>query len=281
MGSLAAYAATNQDVSVFKGDDPTEDGIALGGWGSGTAAKSKEKILDGGWSIKMSTQSLYSGGRMDFTQPVTLFSNGIDTSRYIQFSFFFKDTQVINPASGTDYTWTDVEPYTMPRANKVRFVFISDTGLAVSAEEPTQPLDPDDNWVRIAVPLAKFKVKEGITEFRMKRLLIFTDVPTTALYLGEIKIVTDDKPIKVDPLDPRTVAVMDPQFFVASATAGVSGLKYSWDFDDSDGIQSESTEKIAKYIYTRGGVYNVTLTVSDVDGLKEPVTVKAQIEVTD
>ena len=76
----------------------------------------------------------------------------------------------MNPAAGYEYAMTDVEPYTKPKANKMRFVFISDSGETVEAIEPTGPVDPDDNWMRLAVPMAKFKVKEGIPEFRHEEL---------------------------------------------------------------------------------------------------------------
>lgn len=275
----AADGAAGREIAIFKGDDPAQDGIELGGWGSGSAVKAKEQILDGSWSIKITTQGLYSGGRLDFARPVELFSDGIDTRRYIVFTFFFKDTQVINPAAGTLSAY-DVEPYTVPKASKVRFVFYSDNNLVVPAEEPTNPLDTDDNWVRVAVPMAKFKRAGDISEFRLKRLLIMSDMPTT-MYLGEMKIVTDDSPIKVDPLDSQTVALMDDVFFTANARGGVSSLKYAWDFDSSNGIQAEQTSRVARYVYTRGGTFTVTLTVSDADGLKAPVTVSTSIEVID
>jgi hypothetical protein len=277
---LTVQGATAPEIAIFKGDDPSNDGISLGGWGSGSAVKTKEQILDAAWSIKITTQGMYSGAKIEFGQPVTLFADGIDPTRYIQFIFFFKDVQEINPVQGTDYTWADVEPYKKPKVNKMRFVFVSDKGETVEAIEPTGALDPDDNWMRIAVPLAKFKQKEGITSFVMKRFMVFTDIPAT-FYLGTMKLVTDTAPIKVDPLDPRTIAVMDPQFFVANATAGVSSLKYSWDFDAANGIQAESTEPVAKYYYRTGGEFTVTLTVSDADGLKDPVTVSTTVEVTD
>jgi PKD repeat protein len=40
-------------------------------------------------------------------------------------------------------------------------------------------------------------------------------------------------------------------------------LGYSWDFDASDGIQEESTEKMPRWRYTVPGAFKVTLTVSD------------------
>lgn len=275
-----ADASSAHEVYIYRGDDPSSDGIELNGWGSGKAVKSKDKILTGGWSIKVTTQGLYSGGRLDFAQPVTLYSGGIDKNRYVQFSLFFPDTKVVNPAAGTLAAY-DIEPYTIPLATRMRFVFVSDTGAMVSAEQPINPLDPDDNWVRVAVPLAKFKEAGDNSEFRMKRLLIFADQPKTDIYVGEINVVTDDSPIRVDSLDSQTVVVMDEIFMTAKADAGVSSLKYSWDFDSSDGIQAESTDIISRKIYKKGGNYTVTLTVSDTDGIKDPVKVTTTVEVTD
>lgn len=271
------------DVSLFNGEDPTAEGISLGGWGSGGAVKTQEQRLEGAWGIKITTQGLFSGGKIEFAQPVTLFADGNDANRYLQFTFLFigaNDKVLVNPAASTEYTWTDVEPYWKPKANKMRFVFVSDTGATVEVQEPTGAIDPDDNWMRLAVPVSKMRGKDDAKGFLMKRLLIFTDVPVT-FYLGSMKLVTDTDPITVDPIDDRTVAIMDPQYFVASTKGGVSSLKYSWDFDSSNGIQAESTDRIAKTFYSKGGDYTVTLTVSDVDGIKAPVTVTTVITVTD
>jgi len=270
------------DVSIFNGEDPSSEGMDLGAWGSGGAVKTQEQTLEGSWGIKITTQGLFSGGRIDFAQPVTLFADGKDANRYLQFTFLFTgtgDKVLVNPAASTEYTWTDVEPYWKPKANKMRFVFVSDTGSTVEVTEPTGAIDPDDNWMRLAVPVSKLKDKDA-TGFKMKRLLIFADLPVT-FYLGSIKLVTDTEPITVDPIDARTVAIMDPQYFVAVAKAGVSSLKYSWDFDSSNGIQAECTDRIAKTVYNKGGDYTVTLTVSDADGIKSPVTITTVITVTD
>ena len=288
VGACAADRSDAREVYIFRGDDPALDGIELGGWGSGSAVRSKEKILDGSWSIKTTTQSLYSGGRIDFSHPVTLFKGGIDKSRYIQFAFFFDDVIKVDPARGTDYAW-DVEPYTIPKTAKLRFVFESDDGLVAAVEKATGKIDPDDNWMRLAVPLAKFQVGEDpVDQFRLKRLLITSDIPTTT-YLGEMKLVTDNTPITVETLDTQTLAIMDDALWVAEAEGGVSSLLYTWDFDAANGIQHESDAMVGRYIYTMGRKdgkgndipFTVTLTVSDSDGLKEPVTVTAAIEIND
>jgi len=277
--STGVPADTDREIYIYRGEPLSQLGLGVGSWGSGRAVESSEKVLIGNKSIKITTQGLYAGGRIDFPQPVALFTEGIDPKRYIVFSFYFDDVKTVDPAAGSPYAY-EVEPYTVPRASKVRFVFVSDTGVKVSAEQLTNPLDPDDNWCRVAVPLAKFKLPEGMNEFRLKRLLISTDLQTT-LHLGEIRIVTDNSPIKVEPLESKTVVVYDEVLFDPRADGGLSSLKFSWDFNASDGIQEESTERVGRFIYTRGGEFTVTLTVSDADGLKEPVTVKTTVTVTD
>jgi hypothetical protein len=285
--AVGAYgaASNSKEVYIFRGGAIAEDGIVLGGWGSGKSVETKEKILTGSQSIKVTTQGLYSGGRIDFSQPVALFTEGIDKTRYVLFTLFFDAVQVVDPAAGTSAA-NDVDTYTIPKASKLRFVFISDKGQQIAIEEPTAPLDTDDNWVRIAVPLAKFSSAEGGKEFRLKRLLVFSDIATT-MYIGEIKLVTDDTPIKVDSISDQTVAVQDDVFFVGNATAGISSLKYSWDYDASNGLQTESTGRVGHYTYTRAAKdssgsdipFKVTLTVSDVDGIKSPVTITTDVMV--
>lgn len=279
----ATPVLAQKEVFVYRGATLAQSGITVGSWGSGKANESKEKVLAGAQSIKIVTQGLYSGGRIDFAQPVALFSGGIDTKKYVVFSFFFNDTQTIDLAASTGY-WYDVEPYTIPTATRVRFVFESDTGVTVAVEQPTGPIDPDDNWLRIAVPLAKFSAAGDVKEFRLKRLVIGTDAPGTAaapatLFLGEIKVVEDTEPIKVGSLGEQTVVIGDEVLFVAEATGGVSSLKYSWDWDAKNGIQEETTGTVGRVTYYKDAEYTVTLTVTDVNGLKAPVSVTGKVTV--
>ena len=219
-GIGACAAVSDREVYIFRGTPLAQSGMSAGSWGSGNAVESSDttKVLTGSRSVKITTQGLYAGARIDFAQPVALFTEGIESTRYIVFASYFDQVQEIAPGAGTLYAY-EIEPYKIPKAGMVRFVFESDAGASLAVEEPTNPLDPDDNWCRIAVPLAKFKALGDIKEFRLKRLLICTDLPTT-LYLGEIKMVTDNSPIKVEPLSSQTVVIYDEVLFPAIATGG-------------------------------------------------------------
>jgi hypothetical protein len=277
--TVAACGDIKDEAYIYRGSPLSQEGFSVGPWGSGKAVESKKKVLTGGNSIEITTQGYYAGGKIDFTKPVTLFTGAPDSSRYLVFTFFFNDVQTVDPAAGTGYSF-EVDPYTVPKVGKIRFVFASEDGTTTSIEEPTGQLDADDNWVRIAVPLVKLHLPDGTKDFSMNRLLVFSDLAST-FYLGEMKLVFDSAPIKVDSIGSQTVAVQDNVFIVAETEGGISNLKYSWDFDSSNGIQEEQTGKVARYVYTRGGDFTVTLTVSDVDGLKKPVQVTGTISVID
>lgn len=285
LGVAGACAAADGDVYIYNGSFVSQSGIKLGSWGSGKAIESKEKILAGSAAIRVVTQGLYSGGRLDFAEPVALFTDGIQKTRYMVVSLFFPDTKTVDPAAGTN-DWSDIEPWTVPKASQVRIVFISDTGQRLSVEEPTGPIDPDDNWVRVAVPLAKFSALGEPKEFKLSRLIITNDGPGTStspatMFVGEIKLTTDDKPIKVGSLGGRVEAPGYDIFLVAEADGGVSSLSYSWDFDSGNGIQQDLTGKVGRVVYSRGGDYTVTVTVTDVDGIKAPATATAKIAVNE
>ena len=277
--TASAAAAPEKDVYIYKGDALSESGITVGSWGSGKATESKTKILTGSYSISLITQNLYAGGRLDFAEPVTLYTGGVDKTRYMILTLFFQETQTINPAAGAIYAF-DIEPYVAPKANKIRLVLVSDKGVKVSIEEPTNPVDPDDNWVRIGVPLEKLKAAGAGDEFKLKRLLMFSDTPSN-IFIGEIKLADDASPIKVDSLESQVVAQYDEVLFVTKAEGGVSSLKYAWDYDSSNGIQADSTGLVGRYVYTKSGEFTVTLTVSDADGIKAPVQVTSNISVND
>jgi hypothetical protein len=280
MCCMAFADAPEREVFIYRGTPLAQSGITVGSWGSGKASEAADttKVLTGSKSIKIVTQGLYAGAKIDFSQPVSLYTDGVESNRYFACAFSFDAVETVNP--GKDIYSYDIDPYQIPKVDQLRFVFVSDTGVEVEAVEQTNPLDPDDNWCRIAVPLAKFRGASVAKEFRLKKLLVFSSVPAT-FYLGEAKLVTDDSPIRVDPLSPQTVAMMDDVLFESKAVGGVSSLKYSWDYDSSNGIQDEANTSVGRITYTKGGDYTVTLTVSDADNVKAPVTVKTTISVID
>ena len=143
-----------------------------------------------------------------------------------------------------------------------------------------------DVWSTMAIPvvaLAGLKQTSG----EVKEVDIFGDSPAT-IYLGELRVIRDETPIRVDDLPDQTIAVNVTVSFTASADAGVTPLKYEWDFDSTDGVNVDAEGRVVKHKYRKSPKDNknntvpitVTLTVSDPYGLKKPVTRTAKVYVT-
>jgi hypothetical protein len=170
-----------------------------------------------------------------------------------------------------------------PDTRQLRVALLFEGGQAVSGDHPLLSFPtPDPKWVRVAIPLASFKTQRRLESYRLKELRIFGDSPDT-FYVGEIRTLSDNDPISIDPLDEQVVAVGDRVEFTGHADAGVSALRYSWDFDASDGIQEDAVGPKGHFNYRKpspeGKPYVVTLTVTDLAGVKQPARLTTTVEV--
>ena len=94
-----------------------------------------------------------------------------------------------------------------------------------------------------------------------------------------MSVITDETEISIAPLDDQVGYLNAEMAFTGSAEGGASTLKFSWDWDDKDGIQEDSVGRTAGHTFRKAGKYTVTLTVSDVDGVKKPQTTKIELEI--
>jgi hypothetical protein len=180
---------------------------------------------------------------------------------------------------GADGTGQAVQPDT----RQLRAAMIFEGGQAVSGDHPVVTFPtPDPKWVRVAIPLTSFKTGRRLETYRLKELRLFGDSPDT-FFVGEIRTLSDNDPISIDPLDEQVVAVGDRVDLIARAEAGVSALRYSWDFNAADGIQEDAVGPRANHTFRKpspeGKPFVVTLTVTDLAGVKDPARITTSIEV--
>jgi len=76
-------------------------------------------------------------------------------------------------------------------------------------------------------------------------------------------LVHNAQPLIVDANGPYDGRVDVSVQFDGEVISGNGGYSYEWDFDDSDGIQVESTEEDPTHVYTQAGIYTATFTVTD------------------
>jgi hypothetical protein len=313
-------AAAVPSVTLYRGDPTSGGGLRLGDWGSGEALDTSAEAFSGSNSIKLTTEGYFAGGRLIFEPPVDITQQFTDPSTFLEMAIKFLPGRFRNTNNATNGPYgapggpsgpgfarpgppgfgapgapggpgggDSSDPAAalliQPDTQRMRVQLLFDGGTAVAEDYPLiRFVTSEAGWVQVAMPFAIFKGAPQMASYRLQEMRIYGDAPDT-FFIGQINTVTDNDPISVEPLDEQTVAVNDRVDFVAQAEGGLSGLKYSWDFDKSDGIQEDAVGPRANHIYTKaspeGHPYTVTLTVSDIAGVKKPVIVETTVEVID
>ena len=315
--SAVPAQAQNGEIRVYAGDPAQQTGLGIKGWGSGEAQESEDHVYIGSKSLKIVTHGLYQGVRL--VLPTALKLKGLmdDKSAYLQFLVVLPSKDTVGRmggdyfggpgglsgrggrrggaggpggleggqggAGGTGETRL-IKP--KPLAN-LRIVLVTSDNKRT---ETLLPLDSAvitrEDWSTVATPLVALTGLK-LTNGELKEVDIFGDSPAT-IYLGEVRVLRDETPIRVDDLSEQTIAVNDTVTFVASADAGVTPLKYEWDFDASDGVNVDAEGRVVKHKYRKSPKdsknntvpITVTLTVSDPYGLKKSVVRTTKVYVT-
>ena len=97
--------------------------------------------------------------------------------------------------------------------------------------------------------------------------------------IGEIQVITDDTEISVTPLEDQIAFINNDMVFSGDGEGGASTLHFSWDFDANDGIQEDARGRSVSHVFRKDGKFVITLTITDVDGLKKAQTVKQTLDV--
>lgn len=170
-----------------------------------------------------------------------------------------------------------------PIAN-IRLVLVMDDGKTVEASLPIEDARRrTDSWKSLALPLSSLK-SLAKTSGSIKEVRIFGDSVGT-MFVGRVRVVQDQTPIRVDQLAERTAAVNDQLTFIASAEAGISPLKYEWTLvrpgeKAEKPLPVDAEGRVFKHQFRKSGNYQVILTVRDPYGLKAPVSTNTKIEIT-
>lgn len=168
----------------------------------------------------------------------------------------------------------DIDPL-----RNLRLIFTTTDGKRSEAYIPIGTSRPDaKGWITAAVPLQAIK---GLakTNKAISEIGIAGDSIST-FYIGDIRIVNDSTPINGEAsVNDLNLALNDEVELRGRGFGGSSILKYTWDFDDADGIQEEAEGQVIKRKFRKPGNYVCTLTISDTYGLKTPYMTKFKVKV--
>jgi hypothetical protein len=205
--------------------------------------------------------------------------------------------------TGTGSSQSAFDPGTQQTSNvaaspfkKMRFLLVMADGTRYEIVRPVElpPADDQNGYFPFAFPFAALTKKMGDKlptgdGAKLKSIAIFGD-RSQQFFIGEINIITDETEINVAPLEEQIFFAQQPALFIGNAEAGASTLKYSWDFNAADGIQEDAVGRSVYYTFPKSYTpnesgnarkYTVTLTVSDIDGLKKPASTTLEAEVGD
>jgi hypothetical protein len=288
-----AQDLTRLSIGIFRGD-VNGGNITLSGWGSGMAEQSKDVApAIGSEEIKITTHGMYQGGRLDFNRPVDLSQAFQSNQTYMRFQVRFSGADAVNTGAYNPFNLQTGRQAVSP-FKQMRFLLTMADGTQYELVRPVEvpPSDDPDRWVQIAFPLAaitkqlKGKPAPSGDGAKLKQLAIFGD-KYQQFYVGEISVIVDQTDITVFPLDDQVFFAQQPTTFAGNAEGGASTLRYTWDFDSSDGIQEDAVGRVVSYTFPKSGnekgqkTYKITLTVSDVDGIKKPASTTLEADVTD
>ena len=312
------------EMRVYKGEPVQQVGLSLLPWGSGDARESEEKVYLGSKSIKVTTHGRYQGARLVLQNPLDLKPVLNDNTAYLQLTMALANRDSTGSMGlGGDYGMMSgpggpMRGGMMGRGRggqggpgspdtgmggeggsgmvkqkpigKMRLVLVATDGKKMEAWLPMESaVTTREEWKQLAVPVVAIN---GLKESSgaIKEVQLFGDTPAV-LFIGELRVIRDQTPIRVDDLPERTVAVNDPVQFIGSADAGVTPLIYEWDFDNQDGVAVDKVgknithrfRKSRRDVTTQGRdslPYIVTLTVRDLHGVKKPATRTTKVLVT-
>ena len=180
-----------------------------------------------------------------------------------------------------------------PSTLKMMRIIINTTdGMKSEAFVPAATtVSVDRGWKQAGIPLQAIKGFDKTN--KIVKTISFSGDVSTAFYLGDIRVINDRTPIKAETsFKTAVIGINNELTFSATGYGGSSVLKYTWDFDDADGIQADAEGQVVKYRFRTAsndqknpaslrpnGEFTVTLTVSDTYGLKDPYVTTIKVKV--
>jgi len=79
--------------------------------------------------------------------------------------------------------------------------------------------------------------------------------------------------------DTINLALGDTVTLIGYGYGGATVLKYSWSFDNANGINEDAVGQAVEHKFRKPGKFTVTLTIEDYYGLKKPCQVSVPVTV--
>lgn len=293
--------------------------VTLKGWGSGTIAETDEVASEGSFSLRITTRNYFQGGIITLGAPIDLSSAFSDANNLLKFAIRASgekpkfETSVGGGAAGGGPTsggaggstgggrggggggaggfdgggggtaggggaQTGTSVTTEVPLRNIRLVVTTTDGKKSEAYLSVRATG-GEQWRNFSLPLQAINGFDKTNKV-IQSIAISGDAIST-FWIGEMRVINDSTAItgEMNFKDPLNLASGDEREFVAYGYAGSTPLKYTWDFDDRDGIQVDSEGQVVKYKFRRPGKFRVTVTISDMYGKKTAISKSVEVTV--
>ena len=160
---------------------------------------------------------------------------------------------------------------------KVRVIFTTTDGKhGETYLDVSTSLKDERGWFTVGIPLQAINGLES-TNKQLASMSISLDSVAT-VYVGQAAILRDSTPVFAEPnVRELNLAFGDEFIFTAAGSAGATPVKFTWDFDSTDGINVDAEGPVVKRRFRKDGTFTVTLTAVDIYGLKAPYKTTIQV----
>ena len=325
---MAAAQGDGTTILYRPGVPLTEQSITVKSWGGGICTETDDTAYEGTKSVRVTTRNFYQGGTFLFGKNVDLASSFSDKNNLLRITYKPLDSATgstggvgggVRPPSGGGGDGGGAlgggqggrgggnipsggsggpglggggASGAASTLKSIRMIITTTDGKRSEAILPAATSSSNDRgWKQAGIPLQAIRGFDSTNKI-IKSIGFAGDV-STAFYIGDMRVLNDKTPVRGEP-NFRTLQTFKNAENVFSATGfgGSSVLKYTWDFDDADGIQVDAEGQAVRYKYRiasddaanpgsirKDGVFIVTLTISDAYGLKEPYSTQIKVKV--
>jgi hypothetical protein len=326
---MAAAQGDGTTILYRPGVPLTEQSITVKSWGGGICTETDDTAYEGTKSVRVTTRNFYQGGTFLFGKNVDLASSYADKNNLLRITYKSLDSATGStggvggagrpPSGGGDgggaiggggqggrgggsipgggaggpaFGGGGASGVATSTLKSIRIIITTTDGKRSEAILPAATSSSNDRgWKQAGIPLQSIRGFDSTNKI-IKSIGFAGDV-STAFYIGDMRVLSDKTPIRGEP-NFRTLQTFKNAENIYSATGygGSSVLKYTWDFDDADGIQVDAEGQAVRYKYRiasddaanpgsirKDGVFIVTLTISDAYGLKEPYSTQIKVKV--
>ena len=290
LASVVSGTALGQSSVLYR---PTKDikdqGITVKAWGSGTISETDETAFEGTHSIRVSTRNYFQGGLIVLGTGVDVSKDYLSKNNLLKLTFKVADSGVISGggaagsgkagfglggglgAGGQGRGAGGGGAATTTVLKQLRFIIGTSDGKKSEVYVPANTSGPSEQgWTTVAVPLQAIAGLDRTN--KVINQVGFSGNTTATFYVGDLRVIDDSTPIRgeANVTGSLNAALGDEFTFSASGFGGSSILRYTWDFDDKDGIQVDAEGQSVNHKFRKPGNYTITVTIADYYGLKQP-----------